>query len=174
MIQDSRTQLAVLHELGRDGRVDETDIGVEVHDGIVTLTGTVDSYVKRLAAQEAAHRVPGVRDVANDVEVKIPGGLRKTDTEIAHSVREALEAATHVPDWRIRTTVTRGRVTLEGRVDTWQEREAAERAIHLLAGVVGVANLIDAVSPILIARSLSPGAGTGAFDPVDLGAENEA
>lgn len=164
MSQDSSIQLAVLRELRQDSRVDETDIGVEVHDGVVTLTGTVDRYDKRLAAQEAAHRVLDVRDVANDVVVKLPGGLRKTDTEIARSVRDALESASDVPDRQIHTTVSRGRVTLEGRVDTWQEREAAERAIHRIAGVVGVANLIDAVSPIAIGRSLPPGSGAGTSD----------
>ena len=77
MSVDSEIQLAVLRELGWDSRVDETDIGVEVHRGVVTLTGTVDSYIKRLAAQQAAHRVVGVRDVANDIAVKIPGGCGK-------------------------------------------------------------------------------------------------
>src|SRR5688572_2561701 len=113
MSVDSEIQVAVLRELRWDSRVDETDVGVEVDHSAVTLTGTVDTYIKRLAAQQAAHRVFGVRDVANDVVVKIPGGLRKTDTEIAQMVRIALEADAEVPDQRICTTIARGRVTLE-------------------------------------------------------------
>ena len=74
MSLDSEIQQAVLRELHWDTRVDETDVGVEVDHGVVTLTGTVDSYVKQLAAQQAAHRVMGVLDVANDMHVKIPGG----------------------------------------------------------------------------------------------------
>ena len=77
MSLDSEIQQAVLRELHWDTRVDETDVGVEVDRGVVTLTGTVDSYVKQLAAQQAAHRVTGVLDVANDMHVKIPGRSAK-------------------------------------------------------------------------------------------------
>lgn len=66
---DSEIQQAVLRELKWDTRVEETDVGVEVNAGVVTLTGTVSSWAKRMAAQEAAHRVGGVLDVANDVDV---------------------------------------------------------------------------------------------------------
>jgi osmotically-inducible protein OsmY len=148
MSLDGEIQQAVLRELHWDTRVDETDVGVEVDRGVVTLTGTVDSYVKRLAAEQAAHRVMGVLDVANDMHVKIPGGLRKTDTEIAQAVRNALEGDVEVPHQRIRTTVSHGRVTLEGDVDLWHERHVAEQAVQRLAGVLGVTNLIDVVPPI--------------------------
>jgi osmotically-inducible protein OsmY len=109
---DAEIQKRVLRELEWDTRVDATDVGVEVHDGIVTLTGTVSSWAKRVAAQRAAHRVAGVRDVANDIAVNVPGSAVRTDTDIAHAVRRALEWHALVPDERIRTTVSEGRVCL--------------------------------------------------------------
>ena len=84
----------------------------------------------------------GVRDVANDIEVKTPGGLKRTDTEIAHAVRQALEWNVFVPEDRITSTVTDGWVRLDGTVDTWSQRAAAERAVRNLAGVTYVVNQI--------------------------------
>lgn len=139
---DSEIQQDVLRELKWDPRVSETEVGVQVSDGVVTLTGVVSSYGKRLAAAEAAHRVLGVLDVANDLEVKIPGTGKKTDAELAESVRNSLKWDVFVPDEKIRTTVSKGWVTLQGEVDRWVQRLDAERAIQRLAGVVGVTNNI--------------------------------
>jgi osmotically-inducible protein OsmY len=139
---DAEIQQEVLRELRWDTRVEETEVGVEVDKGVVTLTGTVSSYAKKLAAQEAAHRVAGVLDVANNVQVKIPGTLGRTDTQIAQAVRRALEWDALVPDERIRSTVADGWVTLEGTVDYLGEREDAERAVRYLLGVRGVHNQI--------------------------------
>jgi osmotically-inducible protein OsmY len=108
--------------------------------GVVTLTGTVASYAKKLAAQNAAHRVTGVLDVADDVRVKVPGSLGRTDTEIAQAVRHALEWNVMVPDTHITSTVTDGWVTLEGSVDRLRERDDAERTVRYLHGVRGVTN----------------------------------
>jgi osmotically-inducible protein OsmY len=145
--RDSATQQSVLRELKWDTRVDETEVGVEVDSGVVTLTGNVDSWAKRVAAQEAAHRVAGVLDVANDIEVRVPGTPGRTDTQIAAAVRLALEWDVYVPEERIRTTVSEGWVMLEGDVDTWSEREDAERSIRNLAGVRGITNKIEVRSP---------------------------
>jgi osmotically-inducible protein OsmY len=120
--------------------VADTDVGVEVDKGIVTLTGTVDSYAKKLAAREAAHRVSGVLDVAEDIEVKSPGSPEKKDTEIARAVRAALTWDAFVREEKIRSTVTDGFVTLEGEVSTLREKEDAEAAIRNLTGVQGVRN----------------------------------
>ena len=137
---DRQIQQDVLRELRWDSRVDETEVGVEVDKAVVTLTGTVDSYAKRLAAREAAHRVAGVLDVAEDIKVKSPGSLERTDTEIAHAVRTTLEWDAFVPDQKIRSTVTEGFVTLEGEVATLREKEDAEAAVRNLMGVRGVRN----------------------------------
>ena len=139
---DSQIQQDVLRELRFDPRVQETEVGVEVDHGVVTLTGTVSSWPKRLAAQDAAHRVVGVLDVANDVQVKLPGASARTDTDIAQTVRRALEWDVWVPHDRIQSTVSNGWVTLGGNVDTWTEREDAERAVRNLVGVRGVADTI--------------------------------
>jgi len=144
---DSEIQQAVLRELKWDTRVEETDVGVEVDAGVVTLTGTVSSWAKRLAAQEAAHRVVGVLDVANDIKVKVPGDVRRTDTDIARAIRHALEWNVFVPEERIRSTVSDGWVTLEGDMDFWSQREDAEEAIRRLAGVRGVSNKIEVKPP---------------------------
>jgi osmotically-inducible protein OsmY len=122
--------------------VEETDVGVEVDDGVVTLTGSVSSYAKRLAAQEAAHRVRGVQDVANDIQVHIPGSMVRNDTEIAQAVRRALEWDVLVAEEHVQTTVSKGVVTLDGNVDHYRQKEDAEWAIRNLAGVTHVINRI--------------------------------
>jgi osmotically-inducible protein OsmY len=147
---DAEIQQAVLRELKWDTRVEETDIGVEVDAGVVTLTGTVSSWAKRVAAQEAAHRVIGVLDVANDIQVKLPGDTRRTDTDIARAVRHALEWDVLVPDTRIRSTVSNGWVTLEGDVDYWSQRDDADKAIRNLAGVRAVSNKIEIKPPRVV------------------------
>ena len=137
---DQEIQQDVFRELRWDSRVDQTEIGVEVDNGIVTLTGTVNSYAKKVAAREAAHRVMGVLDVADDVQVKSPGSRDRTDTEIARAVRTTLEWDAFVPDQKIRSTVTEGFVTLDGEVATLREKEDAEAAVRNLAGVREVRN----------------------------------
>ena len=139
---DREIQLDVYRELRWDSRVDQTAIGVEVDGGIVTLTGTLDSYAKKLAAREAAHRVMGVLDVADDIQVKWPGSVERTDTEIAREVRSSLEWNAFVPDDKILSTVADGFVTLEGEVLTLREKVDAEAAVRNLAGVHGVRNRI--------------------------------
>jgi osmotically-inducible protein OsmY len=149
MKTDVEIQQAVLEELKWDPRIVPTDVGVEVRQGVVTLTGTVNSYPKRLAAQEAAHRVDGVLDVANDVQVKLPGSASRTDTEIAQAVRDTLRWSVQVPHERLQSTVANGIITLSGTVDYHYQREAAERAVHSLTGVHGVANEIAVTGPSL-------------------------
>jgi len=137
---DPQIQRHVLEELRLDTRVSETDIGVTVARGVVTLTGTVASWAIKMAAQEAAHRVDGVLDVANDVELKLPGIGVPTDSELAERVRRALAWDDRVPDRQIHTTISRGVVTLEGEVDSAGQRDEAARAIRNVLGVNGVLN----------------------------------
>ncbi len=151
---DSDIQQAVLREFKWDTRVEETDVGIEVDAGVVTLTGTVSSWAKKLAAEEAAHRVSGVLDVANDIQVKVPGSAGRTDTEIASAVRHALEWDVFVPDERIRTTVSGGWVTLEGDVEYGSQREDAEKAVRNLSGVRAVNNKIEVKPPTPIAHDV--------------------
>lgn len=142
---DSELQSDVANELKWDTRVKHTDVGVSVKDAAVTLTGTVASWAERLAAQEAAHRVAGVLDVANDIQVKIPDSSERSDTDIARAVRNALEWNVLVPDRQIQSTVSDGVVTLEGSVEHWSEHDDAARAVRNLAGVREIRNLIKVV-----------------------------
>ena len=157
---DMQIQRDVQGELEWDTRVTATAIGVEVSSGVVTLTGTVSSWAARLAAQDAAHRVSGVLDVANEIQVKLPGSSARNDTDVAQAVRYALEWDTLVPHERIRTTVSNGVVTLEGTVDYWSEHDDAARCVRNLAGVREVKNLITvepsspALSPEAIRRTI--------------------
>lgn len=144
---DTRIKQAVVRELKWDTRVDETTIGVAVTQGVVILTGSVRQYAERLAAENAAHRVAGVLDVANDIVVRTPGSAGLTDAEIATAVRGALEWHALVPERRIRSTVTDGWVTLEGDVDYGSQKEDAERAVRYLAGVRGITNQIEVDVP---------------------------
>jgi osmotically-inducible protein OsmY len=139
---DQKLRDRVLEALAWDSRIDDTKIGVTVQNEVVTLTGTVPTYAAKLAAQEAAHRVPEVLDVANDVVVQAPFHLGRTDTELALAVRHALEWDVLVPDQRIRSTIANGWITLEGEVDLLREREDAEGAVRRLAGVIGIHNRI--------------------------------
>jgi len=142
---DTQIHHDVIEELKWDSRVDETEVGVEVDKGVVTLTGTVTSWAKRSAAQEAARRVIGVHDVANDIKVKTPGALTRTDTDIAQAVRQSLQWDVFVPDEKITSTVSDGWVTLDGTVENWSDRADAERAVRNLTGVKGVVNRITVV-----------------------------
>jgi len=139
---DTKILQDVMNELKWDSRIDARDIVVTVEQGVVELTGTVPSYIQKVAAQEAAHRVWGVLDVANDISVQLPGTVRRTDAEIAHAVRIALEMDVLVPHEHIQSTVSDGWVTLEGAVDLWRQFEDAERVVRHLAGVLGIANKI--------------------------------
>ncbi|MCW5756802.1 MAG: BON domain-containing protein [Phycisphaeraceae bacterium] len=150
---DTQIKTDVLNELKWDTRVDETEVGVQVKGGVVTLTGHVPSYGKKIAAVEAAHRVHGVLDVVNELDVRLPMSWRKTDQDVAQAVRHALQWDVLVPDEHISTTVSNGVVTLKGDVETWTQRADAESAIRRLGGVKGVTNLIS-VKP----RSADPAA----------------
>ena len=143
---DIEIQREVYQELSWDSRVDRSDIGVQVDGGIVTLTGSVDSYAHRIAARDAARRVVGVLDVADNVQVRFPGSVERTDTDIAKAVRATLEWNAFVPHDKILSTVSDGFVTLEGEVSTLREKTDAEAAVRNLAGVHGVHNSILVVS----------------------------
>jgi osmotically-inducible protein OsmY len=132
----------ILRELKWDSRISWASINVEVNDAVATLTGSVMSYGQKVAAQEAVHRVTGVLDVANDIEVNPSDGFARTDTELARAIRSALEWDALVPDELIQSTVSDGWVTLEGEVNNGRERTDAERVIRRLSGVVGVINKI--------------------------------
>jgi len=140
---DEQIQRDVLNELKYDPRIQPNEIGVAVKDGVVTLMGYVDSYAKRWAAEEAAHRVRGVKAVANDIEVRLPVSTERTDTDIAAAAVRALEWDAFVPVDKLDVTVSKGWVTLKGEVEWQFQKEDAERVVRRLTGVKGVINLIN-------------------------------
>jgi osmotically-inducible protein OsmY len=138
---DAQIQQDVLAELKWDARVQPNEVGVSVKNGVVTLTGYAASYTKKWAAEEIAHRVRGVKAVANDIQVKLPGSSERTDGDIAEAAARALEWNTLVPDG-VKVTVSQGWVTVDGQVEWQYQRDAAERTVRNLIGVKGVTNLI--------------------------------
>jgi osmotically-inducible protein OsmY len=143
MVQtDEELQQEVLRELKYEASLQPNEIGVAVKDGIVTLTGTVDSFLKRWAAEDAAHRVRGVKAVANDIEVKLPTSSERTDADIAAAVTRALEWDAFLDIDRLDVTVSKGWVTLRGEVEWGFQRADAERVTRRITGVRGVSNLI--------------------------------
>jgi osmotically-inducible protein OsmY len=153
---DREIQQAVLQELDWEPQVSSVDVGVTVHDGIVTLTGFVDNYSMKIHAERAAQRVYGVKAVANDLEVQLPADRQRSDPEIARAAVQALADRTILPPEEIRMTVREGWIILEGEVEHHYQKETAGTALHDLIGVRGVTNLIG-VKPVLRPRRhLSP------------------
>ena len=142
MKTDMDLQHDVLDELKWEPSVNAAHIGVTAKDGIVTLTGHVPSYAEKYAAEKAAKRVYGVKAVANELDVKLPGSSKRTDEDIATACVNALKSSYSVPQDKIKVVVNNGWVTLEGEVEWQYQKEAAERAVRYLTGVVGVSNSI--------------------------------
>jgi osmotically-inducible protein OsmY len=143
MKTDREIQLDVLDELRWEPSVNATDIGVTVKNGVVTLEGTVDSFPEKWAAEKAAKRVPSVKGLAIELEVNLPGFSERTDADIARAAENALVWDVSVPPDRIKVTVEKGFLTLEGEVDWQFQKSAAEQAVQHLTGVKGVWNHIS-------------------------------
>lgn len=137
---DQEIQRDLLEELQWEARVQPNEIGAAVQDGVVALTGFVDNYAKKWAAERAAHRVRGVRAVANDIEVRLPTSAQRTDADIATAASRALEWDAFVPIEDFDVTVSDGWVVIRGEVEWEYQRRAAERSVRRLSGVRGVTN----------------------------------
>jgi osmotically-inducible protein OsmY len=142
MSNDRQLQQDVIAELGWDAAIDASRIGVEAEDGIVTLTGHVESYAQKWAAERAAQRVSGVKGVAVEMEVVLPGSSQRSDADIARMASNALEWNVLVPRDAVAVLVEDGHVTLSGEVEWAYVRNAAESSVRGLSGVKNVANLI--------------------------------
>jgi osmotically-inducible protein OsmY len=141
IITDEAIRRAVLAELEWDPRIAAHDIAAAVKDGVVTLTGTVATYLEKDAAEEAAKRVYGVRGVANDI--RVVSASAPSDSEIAREAVSALERRLLIPSDKITVTVSSGWITLEGKV-RWQfQKRMAESAVKKLKGVIGISNKIE-------------------------------
>jgi len=149
MSKDSDLQLAVLAELNWEPSIVAAHIGVTAQDGVVTLSGHVDSFLQRHAAADAARRVKGVHAVAEEITVQLPFDRQRGDDDIATAALDRLAWDVSVPRDAITLVVDNGWVTMTGQVAWNYQREAAEQAIRPLVGVLGIAN------QVIIAPSVS-------------------
>ena len=133
---------AVLDEIARDPSLRVWEIGITAEDGVVTLTGAVDSQAERVAAERAVRRADGVRSVANDLRIRARD--ERTDTDIARDAANRLRNNVAVPE-SVQAVVSDGYVTLEGTVSWMHQRAAAETAVKYLRGVKAVENAIKVV-----------------------------
>jgi osmotically-inducible protein OsmY len=143
---------AVLQQLGWDSQVDASGIGVTAREGVVTLTGFIDSYAGKLGAERAAKRIRGVRAIANDLQVTLR--LERTDTDIATDAARALELRLTLPS-SIQAVVHQGHVTLTGTVHTLFQRAVAEKALRYVKGIKGIVNRV-VVMPTASATDIRP------------------
>jgi osmotically-inducible protein OsmY len=142
MKTDADLKRDVQAELAWDPAVRSTQIGVAVKDGVVTLTGHLETYAEKYAAERTLRRVSGVKAIALELDVRLSPEHRRSDTDVATAAEQALKWNTLVPVDEVRLTVDKGWVTLQGEVEWDYQRRSAEKAIRPLMGVVGISNEI--------------------------------
>lgn len=142
MSQDTLLQAAVLAELVWEPSVTAGHIGVTADHGVVTLSGHVDSYVQKQAAEKAARRVKGVKAIAEEIEVKLPFDSQRGDDDLARAAVERLAWDGSVPKDAVKVKVAQGWLTLSGEVEWHFQKGAAEQDVRSLHGVIGVLNQI--------------------------------
>jgi osmotically-inducible protein OsmY len=142
MKTDLELQTDIQNAIKREPLLNVAEIGVIVKDGIVSLTGTVDSYAKKIEAELATKKVIGVKALVENIEVKFPDAWNKTNAEIATEVLNALKSNSSIPQEKITVRVEGGWVSLEGELCWNYQREAAKNAVNYLTGVKGVTNNI--------------------------------
>lgn len=167
MFQDKSVQEDVIRELDWEPICHSSEIGVGVKDGIVTLSGVVNSHAVKRAVERAAGRVRGVRAVSGQLEVKPVGSTERSDGDIAWAAANALAWNALVPPERVSVNVSKGWIVLEGAVERRFQKVAAEDAVSDLAGVVGVTNLI-AVRPTVAPTELKEAIETALQRAADL------
>jgi len=142
-MDDTTLQQNVIDELAWRPDIDSAHIGVTADNGVVTLSGYVGSYIQKSEAEEAARKVAGVRGIADELEVRYPGGdFGAKDDEIARRALNSLSWDASVPKDSVKVAVDGGMVTLSGQVGWQFERMAAQDAVSTLYGVIGVINSI--------------------------------
>ncbi len=153
MSDDKQLKQTVLDELNWEPSVNAANIGVTTKDGVVTLTGSVETYAEKHAAETAALRVKGVKAVAEEVQVKLPFDVKHGDAEIAAAVANRLAWNGSIPKDSVKASVSSGWVTLTGQVHWHYQRDAAAADVRTLWGVVGVSNEI-VIKPDVSARNI--------------------
>jgi osmotically-inducible protein OsmY len=142
MKTDMQLQQDILAELKWEPAVNAALIGVEVKDGVVTLAGHVSSYAEKWDAERAAQRVSGLKALAIEIDVRLPGTSMRNDSDIAHSAENVLQWMTYLPEDAVNVVVEKSWITLSGDVDWEYQKQAATGAVRHLMGVIGVSNQI--------------------------------
>jgi osmotically-inducible protein OsmY len=143
MKTDSQLQQDVMAQLKWEPRLRAAEIGVSAKDGVITLTGTVDSYLKKSEAEDAVKKVAGVKAAVEKIEVKYASNwAKKDDSDVAAEIVSAFKWNWEVPADKVKARVENGWVTLEGEVEWYSESDAAMKAVRSLLGVTGVSNNI--------------------------------
>lgn len=140
MKTDSELKRDVMEELAWDPAVKADAVGVAVKNGVVTLSGHLETFIEKHAVSRAVRRVDGVQAIALELDVKLEPSHQRSDTDIATSAEQALKWNVVVPKDAIRLTVDHGWVTLQGTVDWDFQRRSVEKAVRPLMGVVGISN----------------------------------
>ena len=148
MKPDAQLQRDVMEELKWEPTIRAAEIGVAVKDGVVTLSGNVDSYGKKWFADRAAKRVFGVKAVIEEIKVKLTSYYKRADKDIAQSATKVLDWNLWVPSDRVKVIAQDGQITLSGDVDWYFQKERAEDAVRDLVGVLGVINSITIKPPV--------------------------
>ncbi|GAA3918180.1 BON domain-containing protein [Chitinophaga oryziterrae] len=143
MKSDLQLQQDVMDELLWEPALEAAEIGVSVKEGVVTLSGNVNSYSKKLAAEKAAKRVKDVNAVAVDIHIKLSSEEKRTDEDIAKAAMDALLWNTFVPAGHVKVQVDNGWITLDGELEWQYQKDAAVNAVKDLQGVRGVSNLVQ-------------------------------
>jgi osmotically-inducible protein OsmY len=145
---DAELQQNVMNELKWEPTIQAAEVGVAVEDGVVTLSGNVDSYGKKWAADRAAKRVYGVKAVTDEIKVTLAGPYKRADKDIAKSATDVLDWNILVPSHRVKVMVQDGWITLSGDVGWYYQKQHAEDVVRHLIGVVGVTNSITIKPPV--------------------------
>ena len=153
MKSDHALRQDVLDELAWEPSVNDTAIGVEVEDGVVTLTGHLGSYSEKKAAERAVERVAGVRAIAEEIDVRLPMSSKRTDADIARTAMQALEWSSAIPAGQVHLKVESGWITLTGELEHEYQRAEAEQAVRGLMGLVGVSNQIT-LKPAILSKDV--------------------
>ncbi len=171
MKTDLELQKDVQDELKWEPKLYGTEIGVTAKSGIITLTGIVDSYSKKVAAEKATERIAGVKIVAQEIEVRLSTAGKRTDTEIAKAILDAFKWNESIPDDRIKVKVENSWVYLEGEVEWQFQKDIIKNAVEFLQGVKGVSNYIS-IKPKLNSKIIKENTRKALYRNAAIEAEN--
>ncbi|MCE3237749.1 MAG: osmY [Gammaproteobacteria bacterium] len=153
MMTENQLYSTIMEKLDFEPTIDPANITIAIHDGVVTVGGTVGSYPEKRSVERAVNSIYGVKAVANEVEVNLLESYKRNDADIARAAVDAIEWHVMAPHDRIKVSVEKGRITLSGEVDWGYQRSYAEKAVRNLLGITGVNNHII-VKPRISAKNV--------------------